>query len=172
MDYSETIIFEKGEHTLFFDPVRAILLCRETGSGRNIWVKKVENIFDVTEITEDDLLYFVAFERDYNHGEFHAIEKLNGTTVWNIPGRCFLQKIHMDYLYTIFIDEENRFYLLKINPENGDPLWHHQVDADLSEYHIKKHSIILRYSSGIIERIDPENGQMIIKAEKKYKNTI
>lgn len=166
MDYSESIIFERGLNTLFFQPVRCILLCRDTETGKNIWVKKIEDITSVIDITEDDNRYYVAFEKDYSHGEFHALGKQNGKTVWDIPGKCFLQKIFRGFLYMIFIDEKSNFHLLKVDTETGHPIWNHSVDEDLYEYHIKKYSIILRYGSGKIERIDPETGKIIIKATK------
>lgn len=156
MNYS----FEMKERELSFNPEKGMLTCKSP-EGRKLWVKKIENIIHVLSVIEDHGSYYVACELDDIDGELIALHRETGSTRWYIPGRPYLQQIFDGDIYAIFVDGENRFYLLRITTEEGSSRWHHPVDNDLHEYSIKKDRIILQYLSGKTEELDARTGVLL-----------
>lgn len=151
-------IFEMGKLTLSYDGGKSILLCRETSSHKNLWVKKITDIASIENIIEDPEHFYVACERDDIKGYFLAIDKTTGATAWFIPGKAYFQIIFGGYLFLIFTDEERRFFMIKADTATGAKIWHHRVDGDLCEYSFRSDRILLTYESGKTESIVPATG--------------
>ncbi len=157
-DYSQ--LFEMGKRTLCFDSSKSSLLCRETESGKNLWIKKIDDITGIDNLIEDSTLYYVACERDDIHGYYLALEKSTGSTAWFIPGKAYFQVIFDSHLYLIFTDMEKDYYLIKVDRSNGKKVWHHRVNDDLCEYSFRSDRILLKYASGKTESIVPATGSV------------
>ncbi len=155
-DHSQ--IFEMGTLTLSYDGGKSILLCRETSTHKNIWVKKIADIASIENIIEDTDHFYIACEHDDIKGYFLAIDKTTGSTAWFIPGKAYFQIIFDGYLFLIFTDEERRFFLIKADTLTGAKIWHHRVDDDLCEYSFRSDRILLTYGSGKTESIIPSTG--------------
>ena len=61
----------------------------------------------------------------------------------------------------IFIDANEKYYLIKVDKEDGKKLWHYKVDIDLCEYKIDPGVISLIYSSGKTESISSLTGKKL-----------
>jgi len=145
---------------LHFDSGKSILLCKSIKDNRTRWAKKMEDIFFILDIIEDSNLYYAACEIDSVSGKFLAVNRDDGSTAWYIPGRPYLQQLFDKFLFIIFIDERDDFFLLKVDPEDGSKVWFHQTDNDLSEYSFRKDRILLTYKSGREEKLDPVSGKL------------
>lgn len=145
--------FELQKACLKYDLDKSILSCINK-SEKKIWVKKLNSVDFIADIIEDKSKYYIACgagsEDDDSDriGQFIALNKKTGETEWFIPGKPFLNIIAYDYLFAIFADEDENFYLLKINPKDGTSGWNHPVDRDLKEYSFAKNRIFLKYASG------------------------
>ncbi|MBP7604500.1 MAG: hypothetical protein KBA15_11255 [Spirochaetes bacterium] len=160
MEYTGTLqSYELESGILSFDFSKGILVCREPDEGRRKrWVKKLDGVARVGNITEDGERFYVACENGDANGQFLAVEKHTGETEWFIPGRSFLQLVYGEGLYLIFVDGSMRHYLLRVDTADGSTLWHHGVDEDLVEYSFRARTITLRYASGKSEFLDTESG--------------
>jgi len=160
MDTANSHIFEMKDDLLSFEQGKSILVCKNSGDKKVRWAKKINDISLVYTILEDSENYYAACESTDTSGEFLALSKKDGSTVWYIPGRAFLQQLFDGYLYLIFIDEKGSYYLIKVDKKKGEKIWYHQVDEDLKEYSFNKERIVFKYRSGKIEKIYPSTGQV------------
>ncbi len=158
-DYSQT--FEMNEDTLFYNSEKSILLCKKNNDHQNRWVKKLTDIFLINTVTEDESRYYLSCELGDTEGQFIAINKSDGATLWFIPGRSYFQLLFDNSIFLIFIDEKGLYYLLKIDKEDGKKIWHHRIDEDLSYYNFRGDRIQLKYHSGKEEKLSPASGKII-----------
>jgi hypothetical protein len=157
--YSQT--FEMKDHILCYDSCKSILLCKELQNNKNLWIKKIADISHIENIIEDTAKYYIACETDEIKGYFLALEKSTGSTEWFIPGKAYFQIIYADFLYVIFTDEKNDYYMLKVERTGGKKLWYRRIDPDLCEYSFRNDRILLSYDSGKSEKISPLTGAVI-----------
>jgi len=157
MDVTDSQIFELESDVLAYDWEKSILLCRSKSSGRKKWAKKIEPCL-INHIIEDDERYYISCEYGEASGQYLALGREDGTTAWFIPGRSFLHLIFEGHVYSIFVDDKDNYYLLKIDREDGKKIWHYPVDSDLTEYSFKKDRILLKYLSGKTEKISVSTG--------------
>ena len=147
---------------LKYDPDKSTLLCKmKSADARKVWIKKLLEISDISNIIEDGKRYYLACESGERNGQFLALSKNSGTTVWFIPGKSFLQILFEGFLYLIFIDEYSHYYLLKVKCSNGKAVWHHRLDRDLFEYAFSKKDVKLCYSSGKKELLSLRTGKSV-----------
>jgi outer membrane protein assembly factor BamB len=147
--------------SLVYEPDRSVLLNKSKyGDSGDKWVKKINNTSSVAGIIEDGEMYYIACDLGETSGQFLALRKESGSTEWFIPGRSFLHLIFDGFLYLIFIDENEMYYLLKVNRENGKKVWHHPVGSDLKEYKFAVTGIELIYHSGKKELISVKTGKV------------
>lgn len=158
MDKNNSHIFEMKSNILYYDIIKSILICKLTIDNKVLWAKKIEDSNLINDVDEDTNNYYVSCETSDAGGQFLAINKKNGTTAWYIPGRSYFQQLFNKYLYIIFIDGKDRFYLIKVDKCNGSKIWDHEVKEDLCEYSFRRNRILLKYSSGYIEKISPQTG--------------
>lgn len=152
--------FEMRETVLVYEPMKSILVCKESsGERKKLWVKKLLEGSVVLGAVEDDARYYVALQSGDASGQFMALERASGATSWFIPGRAFLQILFDCFLYLIFIDERERYFLLKVDPGSGSAVWHYSVEADLCEYSFTKKRVYLHYASGRREAVSLESGR-------------
>lgn len=154
-------IFDPGSAELQFDAEKSILLCREQDGGSNRWIKKIPGIDYISSVIEDQNRFYVSGESSDTTGFFLALDKQEGSTLWSIPGKSFLSAMHDGSLYLIFPDEQNDFYLIKVETSTGRKEWHHPVGRDLREYAISGSRITLDYGSGKREILSPATGRPI-----------
>ncbi|TAL35275.1 MAG: hypothetical protein EPN93_10775 [Spirochaetes bacterium] len=151
--------FDLQNATLSWDPEKSIVTCREKGEvHRKVWIKKLEDAGFLTSVIEDGARYYLACESGESQGTFLCVDRENGETLWDIPGRSFLQVVYEGFLYMIFVDEQGAYFLLKIDRADGSSVWHHRVDEDLCEYRFSTRRIRLYYSSGREEVLDGATG--------------
>ncbi len=161
MDNKNSQIIRMDEHTLYFDCRSNVLLCKSIESGKKLWIKKIDDPGFLNGVIEDSSRFFIAFESGEKNGIFLTVNKNDGSTLWDIPGRAFLYRIFQDFIYLIFIDESENYFFIKVDILKGTIVWHHKVERDLCEYTINPSGIVLQYLSGKIEKIDIETGSMI-----------
>jgi hypothetical protein len=153
--------FEMKNAVLRYDMDKSILTCGTKYNDRKLWVKKLNDLYSVSGIIEDDKKYYLACDSGEINGQFLAVKKQDGTTEWFIPGKSFLHVIYNGFLYLIFADENNRFYLLKVHLSNGKSSWFHHIEQDLSEYSFADNKITLHFLSGEREVLSVANGQPV-----------
>ncbi len=158
MDNANSFVFELTEHVIQYDFSTDIMLCRRISDNRNIWIRKVPDGGHLINAIEDDKMFYLAFESDEKSGIFLAVDRADGSTRWEIPGKSYLSQIFGEYLFLIFIDSKDDFYLIKVRRDDGSKIWHHPVLEDLYEYIIKRDSISLRYLDGRTEDVSLETG--------------
>jgi hypothetical protein len=161
MEQTYSLTFEMEERILCYESGKSILLCKESKNGKNLWIKKISDINNISSVIEDTARYYIACETDEIKGFFLAIDRATGATEWFIPGRAYFQVIFDGYLFTIFTDEKNDFFLLKVDCSDGKKIWHHRVNPDLCEYSFRPDRILLTYDSGRAETISPRTGAII-----------
>ncbi|MCP4131633.1 MAG: hypothetical protein GY754_11700 [bacterium] len=161
MDSTNSQIFEMRRDALYFDTSKSIILCKSLKDNKNRWVKKTHDVYSITSILEDSAKFYIAGETDEESGQFLALDKKDGSTLWYIPGRAFFQQLFDEYLYIIFADEKKAFYLIKAAKPDGSKIWHHEVREDLVKYSFRKDRILLTYSSNDEEIISPVTGKDI-----------
>jgi outer membrane protein assembly factor BamB len=152
--------FGMDDSLLRFDLETSILLCQSKENGKKQWVKKLNDL-NVSDIFEDNKRYYIVCDSGEINGQFLAVKKENGTTSWFIPGKSFLHVLYKGFLFLIFADEANRFYLLKVNIGSGKSVWFHPIDADLFEYIFSNDKIKLKYFSGKTESLALKTGKLI-----------
>lgn len=161
MDNNNSQIIRMDEHILYFDCRSSVLLCKNIESGKKLWIKKVDDPGLLNGVIEDSSRFFLAFEYGEMSGIFLTVNKNDGSTLWEIPGRAFLYRIFMDFIYLIFVDESDNYFFIKVDIFEGTIIWHHNVVADLCEYIINPSGILLQYLSGKTEKIDIETGCIV-----------
>jgi outer membrane protein assembly factor BamB len=166
-DGNNSQIFEMRRNSLIYDQVKSILLCRlKTDGNRKLWARKVNDVNYISSVIEDEEKFYISFESGEKSGQFIAIYKENGKTGWYIPGKSFLQVLFGGALYLIFVDEQDRYYLIKVRRDNGKTEWHYRVDGDLCEYRFKGQRIRLYYSSNKFETISALTGKLEYSSDK------
>ena len=158
MDSLNSYRFEMSDRILYFNRENATLLCKTDDDSKNLWIKKIDEIYHINDIIEDEDNYYLSCERDDTSGYYLAVSKGNGSTRWFIPGKAFFQILYEGFLYLIFIDEDGLFFLLKVERKDGSKVWFHKIEEDLSEYSFRNDRIKLIYISGKIELISPKTG--------------
>ena len=148
------------DNVLLFDGNRSILFCKQD-DNKTKWAKKINNILSINEVIEDQKNYYIICELNESAGLYISIKKSNGNTLWDIPGKSYLQIQYENFLYLIFINENEKYYLIKVNKEDGKKLWHYEVGNDLCEYKISSGVISLIYSSNKIENLSSLTGKPI-----------
>ncbi len=152
--------FQLEKITLSYDPEKSILMCKNA-DGKKLWAKKLNDIVVINDIEEDSDTLFISSELDEKSGQFIAISRETGNTKWHIPGRALFQKIFGRFIFLIFIDDENKYYLIKVDRSTGEKIWYFRVDEDLSEYSLRNDRILLKYESGKEEKISTATGKVI-----------
>ena len=152
--------FEMTDTLLTFQRERRILTCKET-DGKTLWAKKLGEIVNILEVLEDEDRYYVSCEIDDLTGQLLSLHRHTGSTAWFIPGRPYLQQLYDNYLYAIFMDPSESFYFLKVDLEDGSPVWHHPVTEDLCHYTFRRGEILLTYGSGREEVLLPSSGKVV-----------
>lgn len=152
--------FEMDGALLRFDIETSILLCQSLLNGKKVWVKKLNNLV-VSDIFEDNKRYYIVCDSGEINGQFLAVKKENGTTSWFIPGKSFMHVLYKGFLFLIFADENNRFYLLKVFINTGKSAWFHRVDPDLNEYIFVNEKLKLKYFSGKNETLSIRTGKLL-----------
>jgi len=150
--------FELSELLLQYDFQTCNLLCRSLDEGKNLWIKKIEDGGFILDVNEDGSSIFISVESDSKSGQFLVLSKKDGTTNWFIPGKACMFRIFLNYVYLIFTDAEDNFYLIKTAAENGAKLWHHAVNDMLSGYTINEATVLLKYIDGSIEILSSSTG--------------
>jgi outer membrane protein assembly factor BamB len=153
--------YNLGGDELHFDAEKSILLCRDLKNGANRWIKKISGIGYISSVIEDADRYYLSGESSDTTGFYLALDKKEGTTMWSIPGKAFMNALHDGSLYLIFPDENNIFYLIKVDSATGRKEWHHPVGQDLREYSISGTRVTLEYNSGEREILSPTSGRPI-----------
>ncbi len=157
MDYS----FNMKEALLSFNPEKGMLTSKTPEGEKKQWVKKIEGIVHILSVIEDKDNYYAACEIDDITGELIALDRQTGTTRWYIPGRPYLQQLFDKDLFTIFVDSEQKYFLLRVTTDDGSSRWHHPVSSDLLEYTINKDLVTLHYASGQVEKLNSRTGVAI-----------
>lgn len=146
--------------TLSFNYDKSVLTCmEELPLPRKKWVKKLNQVEGIRNILEDGEHYYISCAGEDIYGCFLAIFKDSGSTAWYIPGKSFMEVLHGGFLYLIFVDDQSRYFLIKVERDEGTPIWHHRVEEDLYFYHFTDRHIILHYASGKRELIAPASGE-------------
>jgi hypothetical protein len=105
----------------------------------------------INVMVQDDENFYIAIEYDDKSGIFWAIGKEDGITKWTIPGKAYVYEVFDNYLYLIFIDNNDIYYLIKVNSSDGSKVWYHEVDIDLHRYSINRQRVLLEYLDGRVE---------------------
>ncbi len=161
MEIKNNQVFDFKEKKLEFETDKSILLCRNSKTNRNIWARRINDVNSIEDAIDDRDTFYLNCIKDEKSGQFIALHKSSGETAWLIPGRSFLQLLFDNFLYIIFIDEKDKFFLIKVDKVTGSKLWFHEVDSDLSEYSIRQDRIMLKYGSGKTDRLSPATGKKI-----------
>lgn len=161
MDIKNSQIFNLEDHILYYDYLSGVLLCRRAGDKKNKWIKKIHDSGSLLDAIEDDNRIYLSFADCDKNGQFIVVDKEAGNTLWSIPGRSFLNQLYGDYIFLIFSDDNDVFYLLKVVRKDGSKIWHYPVHDGLIEYIIKRDSISLKYSDGTSENISMETGEPV-----------
>lgn len=158
IDTSRGQTFHLKNKTVEFDSGKSILLCRDSFKNKNLWAKKIVDVSSIDDIMEDETHLFVNCMKDEKSGQYLALDKENGSTVWYIPGRSFLNVIFEAFVYLIFIDNHEKYFLIKVDKNTGTKIWFHEIRDDLKEYSFRSSQIVLKYESGATERLSPHTG--------------
>jgi len=153
--------FELTELVLQYDYLTHIVLCRNSGDGKNLWIRKIEDGGYILDVSEDKDRIYLSIESDEKSGQFLVLSKKNGLTDWFIPGKAFMFRLFLNSVYLIFIDGEDNFFLIKASAGDGSKLWHHPVHDGLSGYTINNESVTLAYYDGTVEILDSGSGEVI-----------
>jgi len=150
--------FELSELVLQYDFATYTLLCRNISEGKNLWIRKIEDGGFILEVLEDRDKIFISVESEGKNGQFIVLNKSDGFVCWFIPGKPFMFRLYSVYVYLIFADSDNNFFLIKAHVEDGSKLWHHQINQGLSSYIINNEIVSLKYKNGSTEILNSETG--------------
>jgi len=153
--------FELSEYLIQYDPETFILLCRKASEGKNIWIRKIEDGGFIAGAVHDGDCFYFSIESGDKSGQFIAINSADGSTRWIIPGKSYMFQLYSNFIYLIFIDSSDFFYLIKVRTADGSKVWHYRVSEDLYQYKINKNRIALKYHSGKTDVISSESGFLI-----------
>ena len=151
--------FELSEFLLQYNLETYALLCKEKDNGKNLWIRKIEDGGFILDASEDKERIFIAVESGNNMGQFLALEKTDGNIKWFIPGKAYMFRVFLNFVYLIFPDEANNFFLIKVSVEDGKKFWHYQVNENLSSYTINDKIVELKYRDGVREILDSKTGR-------------
>ncbi len=159
MNNENSIYFDLKENILSYDAEKSILLCKDKKTLSKKWIKKADESIYIVSIIEDKKIFYVSCESDEITGYLLALDKSDGNNLWDIQGKSCFQVIFNNFLYSVFIDDNQKYFFLKINPENGTTVWFRETTSELSEYSFTKRRILLTYLTGKTERISPDTGE-------------
>lgn len=145
--------FDCKETLIVFHPEKHAILCIGRQDGRKLWAKKLHEPARIQNVLFDENFYYIACTMGDTQGMFLSLSKSNGSTVWLIPGRTFLEVLYQEYLYLIFVDEHEQYFLIKVECGGGSTVWFREIDSDLYYYHFKDDGIAFHYASGKKEMI-------------------
>ena len=158
MNQTLNTVFQDARHLLQFNPHKGSLRCSDYRSGEIIWIRRLDDAEYIAGVLADNLSFYVPVESGDKQGIFLCLERETGETRWHIPGRSLMQLVYDGFLYLIFIDDQQRYFLLKVALDNGATAWYHQVEEDLTGYSFKGDIITLEYASGNVETLDASSG--------------
>ncbi|HOK02391.1 MAG TPA: hypothetical protein PLA51_07260 [Spirochaetota bacterium] len=153
--------FEFDSYTVVYNPENFSILCKRQPENKNIWIIKIDEGGFINGIVHDDENFYIAIEYDDKSGIFWAIGKEDGITKWTIPGKAYVYEVFDNYLYLIFIDNNDIYYLIKVNSSDGSKVWYHEVDIDLHRYSINRQRVLLEYLDGRVEILSSATGDLI-----------
>ena len=153
--------FDMELHELRFDSRKAIIICSAIEDGQKQWAKRLADIHSIDSVIEDERCFYLSCESEEIIGQYMALNKIDGSTLWFIPGKAFMSVQHEGFLYLIFSDQDNHFYLLKVEKARGTRVWHYHVSRDLKEYSINQERVLLTYESGKTERLSAKKGTLM-----------
>jgi len=153
--------FEFNGYLIQYDPGTSILLCKRMPEGKNVWIRKIEDGGFIAGAVHDEDNFYISIESGDTSGQFIAISKTDGSTRWIIPGRAYMFQLFRDSIYLIFIDENEKFYLIKAKTDDGSKKWHYKVDEELYQYTISTNRITLKYHDGRIDVLNSESGFLL-----------
>ena len=159
--YSEDFIFD--EAVITYNKKKSSLIYKPFSKDRNRWIRSIEIGYIVTNITYGENQYYISTENDEFSGVFWAIRSIDGTTVWSIPGKSFINIFYNKFVYTIFVDNSTSPFLLKVSPLDGSKIWGYRIHIDLIEYTFSKNRLILSYPNNYSEEIDIDSGNIKLK---------
>lgn len=154
--------FELTELFLQYDYLAYTLLCRSIGEGKNLWIRKIEDGGIILDLSEDRDKIFISIESDEKSGQFLVLNKKDGSTLWDIPGKAYIFRLYSNSVYLIFVDGENNFFLIKASSDDGRKLWHHPVNDGLYEYIINNENVKLKYADGSTEILNSNTGMSVL----------
>jgi hypothetical protein len=154
--------FDCNETSIVYYPEKYIIVCIAYGDGKKVWAKKMHEPVAIQNVLFDERYYYIACKTGDTEGIFLTLDKSNGSTVWFIPGCTSLEVLYRGYLYLIFVDENEQHFLIKVECDEGNKLWFHQIDSDLYYYHFKEDCIILHYASGKKEMLQYD-GKVLLR---------
>jgi len=154
--------FELSDLLLQYDYNTYTLLCRSSGDGKNLWIRKIEDGGFILDMAEDRDKIFISIESDEKSGQFIVLNKKDGLTNWFIPGKSYMFRIFLNSVYIIFVDGDNNFFLIKADSEDGRKFWHHPVNEGLSAYTINKDVVTLKYIDGSTESLNSSTGDPLM----------
>lgn len=153
--------FELTGLILQYDYQNHTLLCRNADDGKNLWIRKIGDGGYILDLSGDEERIFLSLETDEKSGEFLVLNKKNGLTDWSIPGKAYMFRLFMNYVYLIFIDGDDNFFLIKTSADDGSKIWHHPVHDGLAEYAINSETVTLKYYDGTVEVLNSGSGEII-----------
>jgi outer membrane protein assembly factor BamB len=153
--------FELPEFFLQYNLETYTLLCKEKNTGKNLWIRKIEDGGFILDAGEDKERIFIAIESGDNMGQFLALEKTDGNIKWLIPGKAYMFRVFLNSVYLIFPDEATNFFLIKVSAKDGKKIWHYQVNEKLSSYTINDKIVELKYRDGVQEILDSKTGSLL-----------
>ena len=153
--------FELSKLLLQYNLETYALLCKEKDNSKNLWIRKIEDGGFILDAAEDNERIFIAIESGDNSGQFLALGKTDGNIIWFIPGKAYMFRVFLNYVYLIFPDEEKKFFLIKVSVEDGKKIWHYRVDDQLSSYTINAKIVKLEYRDGNQEILDSATGTLL-----------
>jgi len=150
--------FNCNDTALIYNVETNAIICTAKPDGRKLWVKKLHEPAAINNVLYDEQCYYIALSTSDTEGMFLSLSKATGTTKWFIPGRTYLEVLYNGFLYLIFVDNDKRYFLIKVESQEGTKVWFHQIDPDLYFYHFKEDGILLHFASGKKEMIPYDMG--------------
>jgi outer membrane protein assembly factor BamB len=153
--------FELSKLFLQYNLETYALLCKSKDEAKNLWIRKIEDGGFILDAGEDNERIFIAIDSGDNSGQFLALKKTDGDMVWFIHGKAYMFRIFLNSVYLIFLDTNNKFFLIKVSVEDGQKIWHYQINEKLSTYTINEKIIELKYLDGNKEVLDNTTGEQV-----------
>jgi outer membrane protein assembly factor BamB len=148
MNLSSSIKYPMHNNLLFYDYKKALLLCKSNNMKEDLWMKKLNSSCTIDNIIEDSKRFYINCTSNETSGEFIAVNIKTGKNEWIIPGKSFFEKIYEGDLFLIFIDENNLYFLIKVDCDTGEKIWHFLVEDDLIKYIFSDNKLELIFKSG------------------------